>query len=205
MTVGRSCQGNFSGGSEVVARTCFVGPRLFAHFNCRLPIEPREIGNQSLLVLGNAADLQNRSALRTWPKQKQIQAKRHPHGFGGLRPDRPVNGVQKILNGGSVEIGGGRDATLLGEGEVAREGFNRSRDAVAAFAANFNQVIGRGDGNQKASVGAQDALEFWRIHPARNRKDGRKRVVGVGDYAIGVGHHPLAFGVASCSNFDRGN
>ncbi len=170
--------------------------------DCRSNLGDRQSVSASL---GNAADLQNRSALRTWPKQKQIQAKRHPHGFGGLRPDRPVNGVQEILNGGSVEIGGGRDATLLGEGEVAREGFNRSRDAVAAFAANFNQVIGRGDGNQKASVGAQDALEFWRIHPARNRKDGRKRVVGVGDYAIGVGHHPLAFGVASCSNFDRGN
>ncbi len=113
--------------------------------------------------------------------------------------------MQEILNGGSVEIGACRDAALRGEGEVPREGCNRSRDAVAAFAPNFNQIIGGGDGDQKASVGTQDAPEFHGVHPPRNREDNRERVVGVGHHAIGVRHHPLAFRVAPRRGINRGN
>ena len=77
--------------------------------------------------------------------------------------------MQDIVNRGRVEIGRGRDAALLGEREIARKRLDGSRGAVAAFAAQFNEIIRRGDGDQEASLGPQDASEFGRIHSPRDR------------------------------------
>jgi hypothetical protein len=104
--------------------------------------------------------------------------------------------MQDIANGGGGEINGGRNAALLNEREIVRERLDSSGHAVTAFAAQFNEIIRRGDGDQEASSGPQDTPEFGRIHPPRDREDERKGAVGEGDNAICIGYYPLTSWVA---------
>ena len=114
----------------------------------------------------------------------------------GARVHRPVNRMQDVLHGGGVEIGARGDAAPIDEREVLRECLDRSGHAIAARAAQFDQIVGRGNGDQQASVVAQDTPEFGRIHPRRDRQDDRERAVGVGHEAVGIGDDPLASGIA---------
>ena len=104
--------------------------------------------------------------------------------------------MQDVLNGGSVQIGGSGDAALIDERERRCECLDGAAHAITARAAQLDEIVRRGKGNEKASVVAQDTPEFARIHPCRDGKDGGEGTVGIRHEAIGVGHDPFAAGVA---------
>jgi len=105
--------------------------------------------------------------------------------------------MQNVLNACSVEIGRGGDSAPIDERESLCECLDSSRHAVAARAAQFDQVVRSGQRNQQASAVAQNAAEFGRIHPRCDRQHDREGTVGIRHEAIGIGHDPLALGVAS--------
>ena len=90
-------------------------------------------------------------------------------------------------------------------GEIRREGFDGAGDAVAARAAQFDQILRRGQSDEEAPAFAQDAAEFGGVLTRGDREDGGERAVGVGDEAIGVGDDPLTGGIAARGGFDGGN
>ncbi len=101
------------------------------------------------------------------------------------------------MNGGSVEIGRGGNAVPINEPEVVRECLQRSGHSIAARAAQFEEILRPGNGDQEASVVAQDPPEFAGIHPRGDRQDDRERAIGVRHEAISIGHYALATWVAS--------
>ena len=107
------------------------------------------------------------------------------------------------MNGSSVEVGSGGDAALIDEREVVRECLYGSGHSIEARAAKLDQILRRGEGDQEASVVAQDTPEFARIHSRRDRQDDRERAVGVWQEAIGIGHDPLASAVAPRRGINR--
>jgi hypothetical protein len=138
-------------------------------------------------------------------KQQQIQTECHSHRFGRVRSQRPVNRKQDVLNGGSVQIGRGGGAAPVGKSEALGECRDGSRHPITAGAAQFDEILGRGKGDEEASSVAQYTPEFARIHPRCYRKDDRERSVGVGYEAIGIGHDPLASRVAPRGGIDGRN
>ena len=109
------------------------------------------------------------------------------------------------MYGVSVEFCCDRDMVLLRELEIARKGLESPRHAITSSAAQFNQVIWSGDGNQKATVAAQDAPKFTGIHSPGYRENERERAVRIGYHAVGVSHHPLALGEATRRGLNRRN
>ena len=70
---------------------------------------------------------------------------------------------------------------------------------------SLDEIVGRGKRNEEASVVAQDAPEFARTHPRRDRQDDRKRAIGVRHETIRIGHDPFASGEAPCRGIHGGN
>ena len=132
-------------------------------------------------------------------KQQQIQAEGDLHGFGRLSAHGPVNGEQDIVNGAGIELGSGSDAAPVDQRKVGREGLDGTIDPIAAGClcgtAKLDEIVGRGKGNQEASVVAQDTPEFARIHAAGDRQNDGEGAVGVRQESIGIGHDPLAAAV----------
>ena len=104
--------------------------------------------------------------------------------------------MQNVAHGGGVQIGGGGDAALIEEREAVREGLERPVDAIAARAAQFDQIVGRGKRDQQPPAVAQNPPELARIHPRGDREQDGERPVGDRHDPIGIGHHPLALRVA---------
>ncbi len=113
--------------------------------------------------------------------------------------------MQDVLNGGGVEIGCGRGPALGDELEFGLECLHRSGYAVAACAAQFDEVVTRGKGDEKPAIILQNAPEFARIHPRRDRQDEGEGPAGIRHKAIGIRHDPLALGVAPRRGVDGRN
>ena len=112
------------------------------------------------------------------------------HGGGWGWAAGTVDGVENVLNGTGVEVGGGGDAALVDELEAGRERGDGLGGAVAADAAQLEEIVGGGDGDQQAAIVAQDAAEFGGVHARGDGKKQGERVVRIGDEAIGVGDDP---------------
>src|SRR5208282_6693822 len=97
-------------------------------------------------------------------KQKQIQAESHSLRFGWLQSPRPINRKQDVVNGGSIEIGRGGNALPINKREAVRKCFHRSGHAIAPCAAQLEEILRSGNGDEEASVVAQDPTEFAGIH-----------------------------------------
>jgi hypothetical protein len=110
--------------------------------------------------------------------------------------------MQDVLNAAGVKIGEGGDAALVNEPETGSERLDGSGHAIAARAAQLDEIVWRGKRNQEASIVAQDAPEFGGIHARGDGQDERKRAIGVRHEAIGIGHHPFASGVAPRRRFN---
>lgn len=104
-------------------------------------------------------------------KKEQIQTEGHSHGFGRARSQRPIDGEQNVLNPGGIKIGRSNGLQAIDKSEPMREGLDSSRYAVAARAAQFDQIAGRGQGNQEVPVVGKDPPEFTCIHPRGDRKN----------------------------------
>ena len=90
------------------------------------------------------------------------------------------------MNGRSVEIRRGGDAALIEEREIVRECLDGARHAIAARTPQLDEIVGRGESDDQASVVAQDAPEFARVHPCCDRQDDGERAVGVRHEAVGI-------------------
>ena len=113
--------------------------------------------------------------------------------------------MQNVLNGGSVEVGGGGGTALVDECESGCEGLNSPGDTIAAHSSQLDEIVGRGNGNKQASIIAQNAPEFARIHPSRNRQNNREGAIGIRHGAISIGHYPFALRIASGRGIDGRN
>ena len=111
--------------------------------------------------------------------------------------------MQDILNPGSVQIRRGGDATVIDQREAVCQFIDGSCHAVAAHAAQLDEIRTGGKDDEEAPVVAQDALEFARIHPRRDRHDDRERAVGIRHEAVRIGHDPLASRVAPGRRINR--
>jgi hypothetical protein len=109
------------------------------------------------------------------------------------------------MNGGSVEIGNGRNAAPIGEREAVREGFHGAGHAIAARAAQLGEIVERGKGDDQTPVVAQDAPEFVRVSARGDGEDNGKRAAGIGHEAIGIGHDPFASGETARGSIHSGN
>ena len=88
--------------------------------------------------------------------------------------------MQDIVDGGSVQIGRCGGAAPVDEREGGRECLDGAGDAVAARAAQLDEILRRGKGDEKTSAVAEDTPEFARIHPRRDGEDDGERAAGVG-------------------------
>jgi len=52
--------------------------------------------------------------------------------------------MQDVVNCGGVQIDGGGRPALFDQGEISREGFKGAGDAVAAFPAQLDEILGEG-------------------------------------------------------------
>ena len=75
--------------------------------------------------------------------------------------------MKDVADGGFVKIGVMGDAPMIAEMKL-RKGFDGSRDAIAADAAEFDKVFRRGDSDQDPASRGQDPAEFGRIHSGVN-------------------------------------
>ena len=105
--------------------------------------------------------------------------------------------MEDVVDGAGVEVGGGGGAALCGEGEVGMEGFDGAGGAISGGAAEFDEIVGGGDGDEEAAVGLEDAVELRGVATGGDGENEREGFVGVGDLAIGVGEDPFAVGIAA--------
>lgn len=81
-------------------------------------------------------------------EQEQVQAEGDASGGRGVGLQGAVDGVEDVVDGAGVEVGGGGGAALAGEGEVGMEGFDGAGGAVSGRAAEFDEIVGGGNGDE---------------------------------------------------------
>lgn len=67
--------------------------------------------------------------------------------------ERTVDGEEDVVDGIGVEVSGGGGALVGEEMEVGGEGGDGGFDAVAFGAAEFHEIVGRGNGDEEAAGG----------------------------------------------------
>src|SRR5271165_4263903 len=83
-------------------------------------------------------------------EQEQIQTEGQPHGFNRPGSHGPIDGKQDVVNGGGVEVGRGGLAAPADQPEAARECVDGLGGAVAAGAAQLNEIVGGGKSEHEA-------------------------------------------------------
>ncbi len=84
----------------------------------------------------------------------------------------------------------------MDEGEAISESIDRLADTIAPRAAQLDEIVRGGNGDEEAPAVPQNPPEFRRIHAPRDRQNDCERPIGIGDHAIGIRNDPLAFCVA---------
>src|SRR6202789_1723313 len=102
----------------------------------------------------NVPDL---SGMVTRFEQQKVQAKCHPRSLRRLRLHGAVDRMQDVANGVRIKIGDVCDAALADQLEMGRECVNGAVNAVVASAAEFKEILRRGNRDKKAPVVAQHA------------------------------------------------
>ena len=138
-------------------------------------------------------------------QEQQVQAEGHLGGYGGLGLHGAIDGEQHVLHFGGAEIGGGGGAALGAQGEKGGELGEGAGGAVTSSAAQFDEIVRSGDGNQQAATGAEDATELGGLTAGGDGEHERERSVGEGQKAVGVGDNPFAVWVAAGGGCDRGD
>src|SRR5260370_23866621 len=85
-------------------------------------------------------------------EQQQIETERNLHRFGRLRSSGAIDRKEDVVNRRGIEIGCGSDAALIEECEPWCECLNGPRDAIATLAAQFDQIVRRGNGDEKVAA-----------------------------------------------------
>ena len=138
------------------------------------------------------------------PEQEQVETEGDAAGGGRLGLQGTVNGEEDVLDAVGVEVGGGGGPALGFEGEVGCEGFDGAGDTVAGGAAEFDEVVRRGDGDQETAAGAEDAAVFGGIAAGGDGEDEGETLVRVGNHAVRVGEDPFAGRIAAGGGEDGG-
>jgi len=77
--------------------------------------------------------------------------------------------MQYVFNRGPIQVGLRFGAAMFQQLETRRERLDGSFHAVAAYAAQFHQVVGSGNSYEEPPVFAEDPPEFRWIHARRDR------------------------------------
>src|SRR5271156_6428887 len=100
---------------------------------------------------------------------------------------RPVDGKQDVFNSGGVQIRRSGYAATIEQREAVCEGLDGASGAIVTGTAQLNKIVRRRDGNEQASMVAEDTPEFGWVHPGRDGHYDGERTVRVGHEPIGVG------------------